>query len=55
MLREAFKRKEWKYIGLIPIYFRFFGAKAPLGSLEQKVKAKKFRSGMILPKLIDDR
>ena len=38
----------------------FLGAKAPLGSLEQKVKvkvkvkAKKLRNSMILPKLLDD-
>ena len=38
----------------------FLGAKAPLGSLEQKlkvkvkVKPKKLRNSMILPKLLDD-
>ena len=38
--------------------FIFLGAKAPLGSLEQKVKVKvkekNLRSSMILPELLDD-
>ena len=37
--------------------FEVFGAKAPLGPLDVKVKvkAKKLRNSMILPKLLDDR
>ena len=32
----------------------FLGARAPLGSLDVKVKAKKFRNSMILLELLND-
>ena len=49
-------------LGHKPKFVGFLGAKAPLGSLEQKVKvkvkvkvkAKKLRNSMILPRLLDE-